>query len=136
MANDRSRTDERATSEADEGVSDAAERRRRERAKSAERASRELEGYFGEFEYPVSSEDLAIEYGGEEIEMANETESLGSALDRLAGEEFDSPEEAREAVYGEITGRAGGMAEANAERDLEGLDESEPDDVADRRRGR
>lgn len=37
--------------------------------------------------------------------MANETESLGSALDRLAGEEFDSPEEAREAVYGEITGQ-------------------------------
>lgn len=104
-ANDRSRTDDRATSEGAEDVSDAAERRRRERAKSAERASRELEGYFGEFEYPVSSEDLAIEYGGEEIEMANETESLGSALDRLAGEEFDSPEEAREAVYGEITGQ-------------------------------
>ena len=65
----------------------------------------------------MSSEDLAIEYGGEEIEMANETESLGSVFDRLAGEEFDSPEEAREAVYGEITDQAGGVEEANAERD-------------------
>jgi len=131
MANDRSRTDDRATSEADEDVSDAAERRRRERAKSTERASRELEGYFGEFEYPVSSEDLAIEYGGEEIEMANETESLGSVLDRLAGEEVDSPEEAREAVYGEITGQAGSTTEANAGRDSEVLDEHESETVVD-----
>lgn len=131
MANDRPRTDDRATSEGREDVADAARRRQRERAEAAERASRELEGYFGEFEYPVSSEDLAIEYGGEEIELANETESLGSVFDRLAGEEFDSPEEAREAIYGEITGQAGGMEEANPERDVETLDERESEDVVD-----
>ena len=131
MANDRSRPDDRATSGGSEDATDAAGRRRRERAKSAERASRELEGYFGEFEYPVSSENLAIEYSGQEIDVANETESLGSVFDRLAGEEYDSPEEVREAVRGEITGEAGGIGEANAERDLGAVDERDPEDVAD-----
>lgn len=131
MSKDGANTDERAPNDANESVSEAAGRRRRERAKSAERASRELEGYFDEFEYPVSSEDLAIEYSDREIEMANETESLGSVFDRLAGEQFDSPEQVREAVYGEITGRAGGMGEANPERDLGTLDERESEDIAD-----
>jgi hypothetical protein len=120
MAHDRSSSDDRATSEAAEDVTDAAGRRRRERAESAERASRELEGDFE-----------AIEYADREIEMANETESLGSVFDRLAGEQYDSPEEVREAVYGELTGQAGTMNEANAERDLQGLDEHNPDDAAD-----
>jgi hypothetical protein len=131
MAHDRSSSDDRATSEAAEDVTDAAGRRRRERAESAEQASRELEGDFEAIEYPVASEDLAIEYADREIEMANETESLGSVFDRLAGEQYDSPEEVREAVYGELTGQAGTMNEANAERDLQGLDEHNPDDAAD-----
>jgi hypothetical protein len=131
MVNDRANTDDRATSAGSEDAADAATRRRRERAESAERASRELEGYFGEMEYPVSSEDLAIEYSGQEIEIANETESLGSVFDRLAGEEYDSPEEAREAVHGEITGGTGGMSEANAERNLEATTEDDPEDAAD-----
>ncbi len=54
--------------------------------------------------------------------MPNETESLGSVFDRLAGEQYDTPEDVREAVYGEITGQAGGPNEANTERDL-----TEPD---------
>lgn len=131
MANDGTNTDDRTTSDGSEDVSDAAGRRRRERAQSAERASRELEGYFGEIEYPVSSEDLAIEYSDRAIDGANETESLGSVFDRLAGEEYDSPEEVREAVYGEITGQASGMGEANSERELGAIEERGSEDSAD-----
>jgi hypothetical protein len=136
MANDRGQSDDRATSAGNEDVTESAERRRRERAESAERASRELEGDFNEFEYPVSSEDLAIEYADREIEMANETESLGSVFDRLAGEQYDSPEQVREAVYGELTGQAGTMNEANAERDLEGMARDAPEDVTERNDGK
>ncbi|EMA35671.1 hypothetical protein C446_12132 [Halobiforma nitratireducens JCM 10879] len=60
-------------------------------------------------------------YGNELIDLPNETESLGSVFDRLVGEEFDSPEEVREAAYGEITGQAGDHHEANPERDLREL---------------
>jgi hypothetical protein len=131
MAGERPNTDDRTTSEGSEDVTEAAGRRRRERAKSAEDAARELDGYFDDVEYPVASEDLAMEYADQELEMANETESLGSVFDRLAGEEYGSPEEVREAVHGEVTGEAGGMGEANPERDLGTLDERESEDVVD-----
>lgn len=108
-----------------ERVQDAAEERRRERAELAEHASRELQGRFNEFNYPVSSEELAVEYGDETIDLANETESLGSVFDRLVDEEYGSPTEVREAVYSEITGEAAGMEEYNAERDLDAIDEGE-----------
>ncbi|AGB37674.1 DUF5789 family protein [Natronococcus occultus] len=102
---------------------DRAEQRKSERADGPEAILEEVERDLGSLEYPVSSEDLATEYATEPIDMPNETESLGSVFDRLAGEEYDSPEEVREAVYGEVTGEAGGVEEANPERDLEGLDE-------------
>ncbi len=108
-----------------ERVQDAAEDRRRERAELAEHASRELQGRFNEFNYPVSSEELAVEYGDETIDLANETESLGSVFDRLVDEQYESPTEVREAVYSEITGEAAGMEEYNAERDLDAIDEGE-----------
>lgn len=102
---------------------DRAEQRKSRRADETESILEEVERDLGSLEYPVSSEELATEYGSEPIDMPNETESLGSVFDRLAGEEFDSPEEVREAVYGEVTGEAGDTHEANPERDLEGLDE-------------
>lgn len=93
------------------------------RAETSEAILEAAQRHLGEFEYPITSEEIAAEYGGDPIELPNETESLGSVFDRLAGEEFDTAEEAREAVYGEITGQAGDMHEANPERDLETLEE-------------
>lgn len=116
-------------------VQDAAEDRRRERAELAEHASRELERRFNEFNYPVSSEELAVEYGDETIDLANETESLGSVFDRLVDEQYESPTEVREAVYGEITGKAAGMEEYNAERDLDAVDEGERFEGASEKQG-
>lgn len=116
-------------------VQDAAEDRRRERAELAEHASRELEGRFNEFNYPVSSEELAVEYGDETIDLANETESLGSVFDRLVDEQYETPTEVREAVYGEITGKAAGTEEYNAERDLDAINEGERFEGASEKQG-
>ena len=104
-------------------VQDNATRRKSNRAQRTEAVLEEVQRHLGDLEYPVRSEELAAEYSTEAIDLPNETESLGSVFDRLAGEEFDSPEEAREAIYGELTGAAGDHHEANPERDLESLDE-------------
>ncbi|RQH01445.1 DUF5789 family protein [Natrarchaeobius oligotrophus] len=110
---------------------DRAERRKSSRADRVESVLDDVERDLGELEYPVTSEEIATEYGNEPIDMPNETESLGSVFDRLAGEQFDDPEEVREAVYGEITGEAGDAREANPERDLERLDEEKQGSIGE-----
>ncbi|MFP8952149.1 hypothetical protein ACLI4Z_04115 [Natrialbaceae archaeon A-arb3/5] len=102
---------------------DRATQRKSDRAETTESILADVEQDFGELEYPITSEEIAAEYGSEPVDMPNETESLGSVFDRLAGEQYDTPEEVREAVYGEITGEAGDQHEANTERDLDRLDE-------------
>ncbi|QLG48443.1 DUF5789 family protein [Natrinema halophilum] len=103
-------------------VQDRAEQRKSERAEHTESIFEDVERHLGEMEYPITSEELATEYGDEPIDMPNETESFGDVFDRLVDEQYESPEDVREAVYGEITGEAGSPNEANAERDLEALD--------------
>jgi hypothetical protein len=110
---------------------DRAEQRKSQRADETESILEDVERHLGELEYPITSEEIAAEYGNEPIDMPNETESLGSVFDRLAGEEFDTPEEAREAVYGELTGEAGDTNEANPGRDLEGLDDQKQGSTSD-----
>ena len=102
---------------------DRAEQRKSSRADATEEILDDVERHLGELEYPVTGEEIASEYGNEAIDMPNETESLGDVFDRLANEQYDDPEEAREAIYGEITGQAGSPNEANPERDLTALDE-------------
>ncbi|MXV61959.1 hypothetical protein GS429_07790 [Natronorubrum sp. JWXQ-INN-674] len=102
---------------------DRAEQRKSQRAETTESILDDVERHLGEAEYPITSEEIATEYGNEPIDLPNETESLGDVFDRLSGEQYDSPEEVREAVYGEITGEAGSPNEANPERDLASLDD-------------
>lgn len=105
-------------------VTDRANERRRERAKSAERMSADLGAdFFDEYKYPATSEELATEYGDEEIDLANETETVGDVFDRLVDERFESADEVREAVYNEMTGEASGPEEYNEERALSDLDD-------------
>jgi hypothetical protein len=107
-------------------VSDRAQERRRERAKSVERMSADLGAkFFDEYKYPATSEELATEYGDEEIDLANETESVGDVFDRLVDERYESADEVREAIYNELTGEAGGPEEYNDERALSDLDDEE-----------
>lgn len=111
---------------------DRSERRKAERAETTESVLGDVESRLGDLEYPVTSEEIAAEYGNERIDLPNETESLGSVFDRLAGEEFEDPEAVREAVYGELTGRAGSPNEANPERDLTSLESESQGDRSDR----
>jgi hypothetical protein len=83
-------------------------------------------GLMAEEKYPVTGEELAVEYANETMDLPNETESLGSVFDRLVDERFESPEEAREAITNELTGEAAGPDEYNDERALDQLaDEDE-----------
>ncbi|WP_132059210.1 DUF5789 family protein [Halorussus amylolyticus] len=108
-----------------------ARERQRERAESVEETLGEAGRMLGEHKYPATSEELAAEYGDQPLDLTNETESLGSVFDRLVDERFESAEEAREAVYGEITGDAAGPEEYNKERDLGELADSESDSESD-----
>ena len=105
-----------------------ARERQHERTESVEDILGEAGQMLGEHKYPATSEELAAEYGDQPLDLQNETESLGSVFDRLVDERFESADEAREAVYNEITGAAGGPEEYNDERDLRELDEDVTDD--------
>jgi hypothetical protein len=112
-------------------VQDSAKRRQHERTEHVEDILNRADDFFDEDRYPVTSEELATEYADQPLDLPNETESLGSVFDRLVDERFETPEEAREALYGEITGPAGSSDEYNDQRDLEQLDDADADDVAD-----
>lgn len=107
-----------------ESVQENARERQHERAETVEDMLGDAGRLLGEHKYPATSEELATEYGDQQLDLPNETESLGSVFDRLVDERFESPEEAREAVYNEVTGEAGGIAEYNDERGIRDLDES------------
>lgn len=105
-----------------------ARERQHERTESVEDMLGEAGKMLGEHKYPATSEELATEYGDQPLDLGNETESLGSVFDRLVDERFDSADEAREAIYDEITGEAGGSEEYNDERALGEIDVDAADD--------
>ena len=106
-----------------ERVQKRSNERRRERTESVEKMTDRVGRLLGEHKYPTTSEELATEYADDPIDLPNETESLGSVFDRLVDERFESAEEAREALFGELTGEAGPPVEYNEERDLDHLAE-------------
>jgi hypothetical protein len=114
----------------DEGRNtDRARERKHDRAEHVENILDDVEADVSDRQYPVRSEELATEYADQPIDMPNETESMGSVFDRL-DDEYDTPEEVREALHGELTGEAGEPNEYNEERDLAALEESERTDTA------
>ncbi len=106
-------------------VQEAARERQRERTAHVESAMGDVGAMLGEHKYPTTSEELAVEYADQELDLPNETETLGSVFDRLVDERFESADEAREAVYDALTGPAAGPEEYNDERDLSRLDDEE-----------
>lgn len=112
----------------DESDMDAARDRQRDRAEHVENILDEVEADARDRKYPVGSEDLAAEYADQPIDMPNETESMGDVFRRL-DDEYETPEEVREALHGELTGEAGGRNEYNDERDLTALDDAEDADT-------
>lgn len=114
-----------------ERVQEQARKRSSERSAHVENILEQTESVLREHKYPTTSEELATAYADEPIDLPNETETLGSVFDRLVDERFESAEEAREAMYAEITGQAGTDAEFNSERELEELDAESQDPLSD-----
>ena len=114
-----------------ERVQERAVERQHERTEHVTNMINRVDGLLDEDKYPTTSEELAAEYANEPLDLPNETESLGSVFDRFVDERFETPEEAREALYGELTGRAGPREEFNEERSLDHLDENVQDDVSE-----
>jgi len=106
-------------------VQDSARERQHERSEHVEDVLNGVDGLLDEDKYPTTSEELAVEYADEPIDLPNETESLGSVFDRLVDERFETPAEAREVLYSELTGPAGTDDEYNEGRDLERLDDAD-----------
>lgn len=84
----------------------------------------------GAMSYPVETSDVQAAYADGRIDVPNETEALAVAFDRLTDDEtYETEQEVREELLGEITGEAGreqgDMNEYNPERDLEEIDEQE-----------
>lgn len=104
-------------------VQDSSINRQRGRTEGVESALEGTDQLLSEHKYPTTSEELSAEYGDEEIDLPNETETLGSVLDRLVDERFETKEEAREAIFKEVTGEAGGDEEYGDTRDLSQLDD-------------
>lgn len=115
-----------------DSVDDHAVERKNERAERVESILDETDTLTRDRKFPVTSEELATEYSNQPSDLSNETESLGSVFDRLDDRrEFESAEEVREAVYGELTGQAGGRTESdveyNQERELQEIAEQVED---------
>jgi len=104
-------------------VQESARERQHERSESVEEMAGQVGKLLGEHKYPVSAEELSVEYADQIIDLPNETESLGHVFDRLVDERFESEAEVREAVVNELTGEEGGPSEFNDERSLSDLDE-------------
>lgn len=81
-----------------------ARERQRERAARVERVLEAVEADLDEGAYPVNSDDLAAQYRATALDLANETETLEDAFDRLADEygAFDDPDAARAALTAEL----------------------------------
>jgi len=85
--------------------------------------------------YPTNPSEMKAAYGESRAELPNETEAMGDVFDRLEDKEYETYEDAREAVLGELTGRAGAergdLNEYNRERELDALEEEESESYAD-----
>lgn len=103
-------------------IDEMAEQERHRTERVEEELREELEG----MSYPVETSEVQAAYAEDRIDVPNETEALGSAFDRLTDTTYETEQEVREAVMGELTGQAGeerdDRDEYNQERDLEELD--------------
>lgn len=58
------------------------------------------------YDYPATTEDIIAEYGDRELTLQNGTETVREILERLDTETFETPEDARFALYGAVSDKA------------------------------
>lgn len=66
----------------------------------------ELAGQIEEQSYPITKEELVEDYGERIIEFPNGTESVRDILGSFANETYESPSEARQALFNMVDSRA------------------------------
>lgn len=66
----------------------------------------ELAGQIEEHSYPITNEELVETYGEHIIEFPNGTESVRDILGSSANETYESPSEARQALFNMVDSRA------------------------------
>lgn len=108
----------------DKNPIESARDRKHERAEHTEHILAEAEELLHAHDYPTNAAELAEEYANQPADLPTDTESMGDVFDRLSGQ-FDTAQEAREALLNEVTGDAAGAAEYNDERALEDLEPNE-----------
>ncbi|AGN00196.1 hypothetical protein L593_01215 [Salinarchaeum sp. Harcht-Bsk1] len=59
-------------------------------------------------QYPLTTQEFLERFGDVELELANGTERIGDALDRMDDETYESALDARFAVYAAVSHRAVG----------------------------
>lgn len=84
-----------------EDVADGSRRRKDDRESAVEDVLAGVRADLGERSYPTTSERLASTYADEPTEFPNETESLGSAFDRI-DDQFADADEAWAALLAEF----------------------------------
>lgn len=76
-------------------------------------------------DFPTTTDEIIAEHGDHELELQRGTEQVGEVLDRLATEEFDTPEEVRLSVRSAVGHKAIGRR-FYSDRDPTALGESGP----------
>lgn len=59
-------------------------------------------------QYPTNTERLVADHGDHELDLPNGSETLGDVFERVGQETYDSPREAREALYCALSSKAVG----------------------------
>jgi hypothetical protein len=76
-------------------------------------------------DFPTTTDEIIAEHGDHELELQRGTERVGEVLDRLATEEFDTPEQVRLSVRSAVGHKAIGRR-FYSDRDPTALGESGP----------
>ncbi|RQG95346.1 DUF5789 family protein [Natrarchaeobius chitinivorans] len=66
----------------------------------------ELASQIEEQSYPITNDELVEEHGEHVIEFSNGTESIRDILGSVANETYESPNEARQALFNMVSSRA------------------------------
>lgn len=113
-----------------EDVSERSREHRDDRESSIEDVLVDVRDDLGRQQYPTTGDDLAATYADEPTDLPNETESLGSAFDRI-DDQFGDADEAFAAFLAEFEG--GAYAEGYTEATRAGGDEWSEERIDDDR---
>ena len=61
---------------------------------------------FGDYTYPLTTEELLEAHGGYELELADGTETLAEVLEIVGSETFETTDDLRYAIYGAVSSKA------------------------------